>query len=215
MCFCASVSFTASAGLAVVGTATMAWRSRPEERFVTAAPLWFSAQQAVEGFLWLHLTAPTPDPAAIQALTTAYLSFALFWWPGYAAFAAWWMERVPWRRRALGALTLAALIVGTFLFGSYLSDPSPARIVGDSISHNFSHPGAPFFGILYIMVALPVGIFTSSPRLKLFYALFALSTLVALYWYQHAFISVWCYFTAGLSALLWFNPSRSPSPRSA
>lgn len=215
MCFCASVSFTASAGLAVIGTATMVWRSRPEERFVTATPLWFAGQQAIEGFLWLNLTAPAADPAAVQSLTTAYLAFALFWWPGYTAFGAWWMERVPWRRRALASLAIAGTVVGTFLFGVYLLDPAPARIVQDSISHHMARPGVPLFTGLYITVALAVGLFTSSPRLKLFYALFALSTLVALYWYRHSFTSVWCYFAAGLSALLWFNPSRSPASRPA
>lgn len=206
MCFCANVSFAASAGLAAIGTATLIWRSRPEERFLTATPLWFAGQQAIEGLLWTQLHGDDPTGPAVMSLTTTYLFFALFWWPAYTSFGAFWMEPPGPRRRILAGMTLAGLIVGAFLFGSYLIDPAPATIVNRSISHSMARPGVVAFTGLYILISLSVGVVSSCRRVKLFYLLFALSTVGTLLWYRETFTSVWCFFAAILSALLWFNP---------
>ena len=103
-------------------------------------------------------------------------------------------------------MTLAGLIVGAFLFGSYLIDPAPATIVNRSISHSMARPGVVAFTGLYILISLSVGVVSSCRRVKLFYLLFALSTVGTLLWYRETFTSVWCFFAAILSALLWFNP---------
>jgi hypothetical protein len=88
MCFSANASFAASGALAVIGIATLRETKTARERFLAAMPLFFSVQQAIEGFEWLARA-----PSALQTdLAYAFLAIAVAFWPVYIPAVVYLVE---------------------------------------------------------------------------------------------------------------------------
>ena len=212
MCFCATASFAAAGGLALVGTALLARRPPRSELPLALVPFGYAIQQSIEGLLWHSLRG---DARFVMPLTLAYLFFAAFWWPFYLPFTAWCAEppgnRI--RRRLLGGATLSGFLVGAFLYRAYLLEPTPAAIVGDSISHTTPPWVGISFGYFYVFLTASAGLFSSRRILQVYCALGVLFLLVAGWLYPKTLFSVWCFFAAVLSSLLLF--SRRPAAAAA
>jgi hypothetical protein len=75
MCFSATASFSAASITAVIGVATLWQVKHRRELLLAAIPLIFAFQQAIEGALWLHLSAGSSGEA-VAALSLSFLVFA-------------------------------------------------------------------------------------------------------------------------------------------
>ena len=82
MCFSATASFSAASITAVIGVATLRQVQHPRELPLAAMPLIFAVQQAIEGALWLQLSAAR-SKEAVAALSLNFLVFAKVLWPAY------------------------------------------------------------------------------------------------------------------------------------
>lgn len=207
MCFCATASFAAAGGLTLVGTALLLRKPPRSDLPMALIPFGYAIQQTIEGFLWHTLHG---DGAHAMPLTLAYLFFAAFWWPFYLPFVAWHAESPAdaIRRRVLGAGTILGFIIGAFLYAAYLGDPTPAAIVGDSISHT-TPPWVPIhIGIAYVVLTVSAGLVSSRGILKIYCILGAVLLVIAGWLYPLTLFSVWCFFAAMLSTLFLF--ARAP-----
>lgn len=70
MCFSATASFAAGAGLLVVGAITLRQARRRAEMPFAAIPLLFGIQQLIEGALWLTFPDKAPMLKFIQRMLT-------------------------------------------------------------------------------------------------------------------------------------------------
>ena len=102
MCFSASASLVAAAGLTGVGIASLRrTRHRAEVPFA-AIPLLFAAQQFTEGALWVSFAY---DAQLVrQAATHVYSVFSHTLWPIYVPIEVGLLEHGLWRRRTLAGL---------------------------------------------------------------------------------------------------------------
>ena len=203
MCFSATASFVAGTALSAIGVATLTnVRHRTEVPFAMI-PLLFGIQQLTEGGIWL--TFANDAPVLKQALTYVYSGFSHVLWPIYVPLAVGVLEAVRWRKRVLGAFEVAGLAVGLYLLYFIVTRPVVAQVVSRHIVYDSPHFYIAPVIVLYVAATCVSAFFSSHGFVRLFGGL-ALASFVAAYaLYAHALVSVWCFFAAVLSILMYFH----------
>lgn len=201
MCFSATASFIAAGVTGAVGIAAVSQTSRWREAPLAAIPLFFAAQQGVEGILWLTLPVAPEGPAS-SALTYLFLLFAKVFWPFYVPLAVLLVEPESLRRRLLIATCAAGAGVALFFLGSILSNPYSAHIFGGHVVYS-SEPQLPNTVRLAYLVTTGIAPMLSSHRaVQLLGLIVTAGALVTYFFYWDAFVSVWCFFAAAGSVVI-------------
>ena len=200
MCFSATASFTAGAGLLVVGAITLRQARRPAEMPFAAIPVLFGIQQLIEGALWL--TFPDKAPLLRIILTHAYSFFSHVFWPVYVPIAVLLLEPVLWRRKVLAGIALAGAVVGLYLLYFLVTEPMFAQVEGRHINYVSPHFFVVTVLILYVLGTCVSSLFSSHRWVRWFGVTAFLSFGAAGAFYKIWFISVWCFFAAVLSSIV-------------
>jgi len=208
MCFSATASFTAGAGLLGVGALTLRGADRVAELPFAAIPALFGLQQLVEGGLWLTFTDQAPHLNSI--LTHVYSLFSHVLWPIFVPIAVLLLEPVPWRRNALKALAAAGALSGIYLLYFWAMDPTTSEIIGRHIFYDSPHFYIAPILVLYVLGTCASSLLSSHGAVRWFGAA-TLVSFTAAYAFSFWFISVWCFFAAVMSAtiLLYFRKRRA------
>ena len=212
MCFSATASLTAGAGLLIVGAITLRQARRRAEIAFAAIPILFGIQQLIEGALWL--TFPDKAPMLETILTHAYSLFSHVFWPVYVPIAVLLLEHVPWRRKVLTGIALAGAAVGLYLLYFLVTLPIVAQVEGRHIDYVSPHFYVVAVMVLYVLGTCISSVFSSHVWVRLFGIMSFLSFGAAGLFYKMWFISVWCFFAAVLSSivLLYFLRRRVSPP---
>ena len=207
MCFSATASFVAGTALSAIGVATIRKVERRSELPFAMIPLLFGIQQLVEGIIWL--TFRHDAPVLKQTMTYVYSVFSHTFWPIYIPFALGFLESTPWRKRALLAFQAAGLAAGLYLLYFIVTRPVVAQIDGQHIVQHVVYLSPHFYGVpvlvLYLAATCISGLVSSHPFVKLFGVLALFSFLAAYLYYVRALISVWCFFAAVLSVIIYLH----------
>ena len=208
MCFSATASFSAATITGVIGVATLRQVKHPRELLLAAMPLLFAAQQAIEGALWLNLPAGSD---AVAALSFFFLVFAKVLWPAYVAPAVLLIEPDVRRRQALYAIAALGGTISIYMLNRLIENPPPVAICGHSLDYGGHENGVSWQSLLYLLCTCVPLLLSSSGAVKRFGAIVVTGFLVSVTTYFATFISVWCFFAAAGSALLYFY-FRSAAP---
>ncbi len=208
MCFSATASFSIAATTAVIGLAAIKHVKQPRELPLAIVPLLFTSQQAIEGVLWLQLSGES-DSAKVAALSFAFLIFAKVFWPIYAALAVLLIEPDRRRRQVLSAIAVIGSVLSGYLLVGLLGDPSVAAIRGHSISYTSDVEAITWQQIPYLLCSCGALLLSSHRIIQVFGAIVLVGFLVSAYLYLAAFVSVWCFFAAADSSLLYFYFKRA------
>lgn len=201
MCFSAPVSFASGAALTAGGALTL--KKAGERKFIpfAAIPLLFGLQQLIEGVIWVSFSAPTLNTAA----TYAYSVFSHVLWPVLIPISVLLMERDASRRRVLGGLAVLGIGVGAYLLYFLIRDSVTAEIVNNSIAYNSPH----FYGtaamIAYLLATCFSCLSSSHRMVIIFGSTLFLSFIMAYKFFNETFFSVWCFFAAILSVLVYLH----------
>ena len=202
MCFSASASFVAGAALCVAGVATIRMTARRAEIAFAMIPLLFGIQQLVEGMIWLSFE--NESPLRNAPLTFIYSLFSHVLWPIFIPFAVGLLESVPWRKRAVAACQIAGTVVGLYLLYNIVQFPVTSRVLGKHIAYDSPHFYLIEVMLLYLTATCASSLFSSHRVIQVFGAL-SLATFLAAYAIHVAtFFSVWCFFAAILSFIVYF-----------
>lgn len=202
MCFSASASFVAGAALCVAGVATIRMTARRAEIAFAMIPLLFGIQQLVEGMIWLFFENGSPLPNA--PLTFVYSLFSHVLWPIFIPFAVGLLESVPWRKRAVAAFPIAGTVVGLYLLYNIVQFPVTAQVLEKHIAYDSPHFYLIEVMFLYLTATCASSLFSSDRVIQVFGGL-SLATFMAAYAIHVAtFFSVWCFFAAILSFIVYF-----------
>lgn len=216
MCFSATASFAAAGILVPCGVFTIYRAARTDRRWLpfAAFPLVFGVQQAIEGAVWLAIGSGDTD--ALWAYGRSFLFFSHFFWLAWVPLTALVVEDTAWRRRVLAALSLlgAAFGLSIFLPAAIWSDGLKVYTLQGSIYYDtrLIYEGiVPRLALyaLYGAIVLAAFFLSSRAALRWFGLLIAGSIVVAVAYFSHAYISVWCYFAAVLSAYVVFAIGRA------
>ena len=203
MCFSATASFVAGGSLSAIGVATITNVTRRSELPFAAIPLLFGIQQIAEGVLWLTFSRDVPVLQRTMTYTFSLFSHVL--WPLYIPFALRILETTPWRRRAMLWFQAAGVVVGVFLSYSLVTRPIVAEVLGAHIVYVTPHFYAAPVMALYLAATCLVGFVSSHTFVRLF-GLLSLLSFVATYMVaERALVSVWCFFAALLSLLIYLH----------
>ena len=198
MCFCASASFAASAGLAVVGAASIKLSKRGERLFAIV-PLLFAVQQFIEGNQWM---VSHPSIASL-VLGYAFLFFAFLLWPVYIPLAVYQLETDPRNKTVFKWLFGAGAVTSFALLVALLSKPLSISLLTNSIDYRIVTPLGWIGVLLYLAATCGPLTISSHPRIRWFGAAVTLAIIFSGWFYRTTFISVWCFFSAILSALIF------------
>lgn len=204
MCFSASSSFTASALLALAGAAMLSRTKSSNEYMLASIPLLFAAQQFAEGVVWLSLTQPQFQHMNSYGIY-GFMLFAFIVWPLWIPTSiAYYFEKLPQARRLTPFVWIGrgvSLLSVLLLF----SKDVVATIHGHHIYYQIDTPLALSITgtIAYLIATIPPFFFIISPRLNLTGAMLALSYGVSIWFYNTVAISVWCFFAALISILIF------------
>ena len=186
--------------MCAAGAATLNKANRAAEAPFAAIPLLFGIQQIIEGILWLSFDV---DPALLKTVSTyAYSMFSHVLWPILVPISVGLLETRPLRRKFLAAFQISGIAVGLYLLYLIIRLPVTATLDKHIVyvsPHFYQLPVMSLY-----LAATCASCMVSSHRLIKVFGVLALISFAAAYWvHAAAFFSIWCFFAAILSLIIY------------
>ena len=200
MCFSATASFVMAGVAGATGIACLHAVKERRELLLGAFPMLFAAQQAVEGGVWLSLGAATTGACA---LTATFILFAEVLWPLLVPLALLLVENTPWRKQLMQGLLIVGAALAAYLL--FKMGVSPYNATATTFHIRYENGLDYSYAIYPVYLAVTCGPFVLSTHraLRQLGAVLVCGFLVAGYFYWYTFVSVWCFFAAGASILIY------------
>lgn len=210
MCFSAEASFAGGVIISAIGIAVATKVHKPSQLLFASIPLFFGLQQFTEGVLWL--TIPHPEFANLQQFATfLFLIMADVLWPTLIPLSILLMERNARKRKTLWFLLIAGLSVSTYYAFCLLFLNVTPQIMGYHIKYFTDFPEALAIPalILYLVATLPPLFISSTKRIYIMGILMFFSCLITAIFFTQFLLSVWCFFAALISMVIFWILSDS------
>jgi len=205
MCFSAEASFAGGIIITSIGIATIRKIHNPSQIVFASIPLFFGIQQIVEGVLWLTL--PNPEYLSIQRFSTyAFLIMADVLWPLMIPFSVLFMEVNKKRKKIVWILLILGTITSIYYTYCLLSFNVNPQIMEYHIKYNSDFPNPmkiPAF-IVYLIATITPLFVSSIKRTHLLGVLMFFSCLVTAIFFTQYLASVWCFFAALISGVIYW-----------
>lgn len=208
MCFSAPVSFAASAFVAGAGALALRETRAVTERPFASVPLLFAMQQFVEGVLWLLLP-QIGTGGASHLLVQIYAFFIGVIWPMVIPLGILLIESDRLRKRLMtGVLAIGVIVaIGTFII--ILRYGVEVAVVNHCLVYSNPFGGGLLVRSAYV-IATCAAYFLSSHRSVRWIGIAMLGGFGVAYSFYHLnWPSVWCFFAALVSALIYYHFRRA------
>jgi len=205
MCFSAGASFAGGVIITTIGVATIMKVHKPSQIVFASIPLFFGFQQFVEGFMWLILQ--HPEYSRFQETDMyAFLIMAQVFWPMMIPMAVLHMEKNKKKIKALWLLLGIGLLVSIYYIVCMLTYQVTPQISGYHIHYLEHSPKILTFiaFVLYLIASITPLFISSIKRTHLLGILMSLSCLVTIIFFTQYLTSVWCFFAALISAVIYW-----------
>ena len=205
MCFSAEASFAGGVIISAIGVATVREVHKPSQLVFASIPLFFGIQQIIEGTLWL--TIPLPDYTGIQKISTyLFLIMAEVLWPSMIPLSVLLMEENKKRRKILQVLLVMGVSLSLYYAFCIIFFNVTPQITGYHVLYSndfpekFSNPAL----FIYLIVTI-VSLFISGiKRTHILGILMFLSCLISAIYFTQYLTSVWCFFAALISGVIFW-----------
>jgi len=205
MCFSPEASFAGGIVISAIGVATVTKVHKSSQLVFASIPLFFGVQQITEGVLWITL--PNPDYVSIQKFSTyMFLIMAEVLWPIMIPLSVLFMEENPKKKKTLRFF----LILGSCLSAYYASclvlfNVNP-EIMGFHVQYhtNFPKPFVLISFAVYLAVTITPLFVSSIKKTHLLGVLMFLSCAVTAIFFTQYLTSVWCFFAAIISGVIFW-----------
>lgn len=205
MCFSAEASFAGGVVISAIGVFTVKEIHKPSQIAFACIPLFFGVQQFTEGFLWLAL--PNHDSVKLQKICTyIFLIMADVLWPIMIPLSVLLMEENKRIKKALWVLLSAGFILGLYYVFCLLFYDITPQIKGYHIDYYTDFPSslAVVAFAVYLVVTITPLFISSVKRTHLLGVLMSLSCAVTLIFFTQFLASVWCFFAALISGVIFW-----------
>ena len=201
MCFSATASFVAGGVLSATGGVLLARTRRNQDLPLASIPLLFGVQQIIEGIVWISFSSPAVNAVAAYA----YTLFSHVLWPIFVPLSLLLVEINPARKKLLKAFLLVGTAIGLYLLYLIQTNTIDVQIMNCSIAYPFPIP-YPFSTTAFYLVVICGSCFVSSHKtLRILGIAILISFAIATWFYTQTFISVWCFFAAILSIIIYWH----------
>lgn len=205
MCFSATASFATAAVTASIGAVALSRVRDRRDIPLVVVPLGFAAQQAVEGTLWMLLDRGIGDGPAVAGLSLAFLSIAEVFWPAFIPLAVLLDEPDPRRRRVLRAAAACGVALAAYLLAALIQTTPGVAVHGANLRYDFTGGGAPWVYLPYVAVTCGPLLLSSHRIVRLAGGVTLLAFAATFYAHYEVLVSVWCYFAAVNSTLVYLH----------
>jgi hypothetical protein len=205
MCFSAQASFTAAAICGTIGVASVL-RCARKHLMLALVPLLFGLHQAIEGVVWLHAGQDVGQLAGLL-----FVGIAFCFWPTYIPLSTLPLAPMGVRRNAILAILLAGIFVS--LYAAFiLTYPLIIDFSSHKVHYITTKVGANWVGYLYVLAVTAPLVLMRNRYLKLFGLLVFIFLAISLLFFVPAQFSVWCFFSAASSVLVFLAVKKLDSP---
>ena len=204
MCFSAAASFGSGVVLAGIGVVTLKITNKPSHRVFAFIPILFAVQQITEGFVWLTLQ--HAEYAKWQSIPIyIFMVFAHIVWPFWITLSALLFEKPGTKKKILSVLFGVAILLSGSEVYYMLQTPITAEISGHHVKYVFEYPEVyvTVTDILYGLVTIVPCFISSVRKMWLLGICFTVSLIFSAWFYQTHLLSVWCFFAALLSIVIY------------
>ena len=207
MCFSAGASFAGGVIISSIGVATVMKARKSSQIIFASIPLIFGIQQFAEGILWLTLPDPDPQLYYLRKICTyIFMITAQVIWPLMIPYSVWSMEKNARRRKILTYLVICGATVSMYYAICHLFLHINPRIEGYHILYKTDFPESlsnPVFMVYLVATVTPLFISTIK-KMRIMAILMMLSCLLAAIFYKEYLTSVWCFFAALISGVIYW-----------
>lgn len=204
MCFSATASFVTAGVVSAIGLACLSKTESPREWPLAGMPILFGLHQTVEGLLWLTLP-EAPDGASASLLTILFLVQAKVLWPAYAPLAALLVESQRRKRWLMYPILAAGTVAGAYFLRSILTGSHTAEIAAGHIVYRSDSLPPTSVSAMYMLAAFAPAALSSHVAVRLFAGIVTLGAWITYAYYWESFTSVWCYFAAAASMVVFLH----------
>lgn len=212
MCYSPTASFLSAALIGTVGVATLRHVRSPNTLLFGAVPLLFSLHQFTEGLVWLGLQGRIGPVGRDHAafLFTLYAQGIL---PFLMPLAVALMEPAGWRRKAIMGLTAIGAVAA--LWDAYGLIFLPTRVFVDhnAIAYRNVMTGSLVISLLYIIASCGALLLSGYKLVRWYGVLNIIALTIVQLVREYAFASVWCFYAALMSIMLYWQFSRGHMTR--
>ena len=207
MCFSASASFVSGGVLSALGVLAIKKTKFPHEKMIASVPFIFGIQQIIEGFIWINSN-EIQTPSGIvtfgpKVLTYGYLFFAMILWPTFLPISIGLIELK--RKKKILILTLPAAITSLYFTWVLFKYPIYSQIQENHIQYHFTiHPSL-FIVTTYCLATILPCLLSSHRWIVGVGAVLTVALLFSKIYFDDAFASIWCFFSALLSAFIYIH----------
>lgn len=206
MCFSATASFVAGSALAATGVittsraATRRGKGAKEIAFASI-PLFFGIQQILDGIVWVAASGGYLHTFA----SYGFAFFAYVFWPAFIPFAVLRLEPRTPHRRPLRVLVIVGVLTALYAWYLLITGPVTAHVVNSCIRYDTYAPYALLMLIPYIVATCGSCLLSSHRLVNVFGMVSFFAVAIAAWFFIETFTSVWCFFAAVLSALIYWR----------
>ncbi|KAF3363268.1 putative membrane protein [Chlamydiales bacterium STE3] len=201
MCFSEEASFTSAVVIGIVAGASLHTAGFSRYMPLALATLFFALQQLSEGMTWLHLKGLLQDGSLQFLMRNYYSFFAYVGWPIWVPFCLFIAEKKTWRKDIIGLFLLVGLVLAGYNLSLLINQHPFPVIVNNSIRYETQLPYHEVW--VYAAVVLLPWFFSSLPSAFLAGSIFVFSFVIAGFFYEFTFASVWCFFAALVSIVVF------------
>ena len=205
MCFSPEASFAGGIIISAVGVFTLRKIHRPSQILFACIPIFFGFQQIAEGFVWLTL--PLPDYIIIQKIFVyIFLITAQVIWPVMIPLSVYFMERSEKKKKMLFRFLLAGIALSLYYSFCLLYFNVSPQIEGFHIVYHTDYPDllAVPATLIYLIATIPPLFVSSVKKTHVLAMLMTFSCIVTMIFFKQYLISVWCFFAALISGVVYW-----------
>jgi hypothetical protein len=205
MCFSPEASFAGGIIISSIGVATIGKVHKPSQFLFASIPFFFGIQQIIEGALWLSL--PNPELINVQkAGTYFFLIMADVLWPVLIPLSVLLMEEHARTKKILRIFLYMGLLLSFYYAFCLLFYNVYPEITGYHIFYRTDFPESLAIAafIVYLIVTITPLFVSGIKRTHILGIFMFLSCLVTVIFFTQYLISVWCFFAALISGVIFW-----------
>lgn len=205
MCFSAEASFAGAIVISAIGVATVTKVHKPSQLVFASIPLFFGLQQITEGILWITL--PNPDYLSIQKFSTyLFLIMADVLWPIMIPLSVLFMEENQKKKKILRLFLIMGACLSTYYAICLVLFKVNPEIMGFHIQYHANFPKSLVLisFAIYLAVTITPLFVSSIKKTHLLGILMFLSCAITAIFFTQYLTSVWCFFAAIISGVIFW-----------
>ena len=207
MCYSPTASFTSAAIIATIGVATLRQKPEPRAYLFAAVPMLFALHQFTEGLVWLGLEGRI-GPIGRDHLAFLYTLYAQGLLPFLMPLAVALLEPDGPRRKWLFGLSAIGGVAAAWDAYGLIFLPLHTFVDHAAIAYRNVMTGSLFISLLYIAATCGALLLSSYRTVRWYGLLNVIALSIVELVRAYAFASVWCFYAALMSIMLYWQFSR-------